>query len=166
MSKLTDRASFLRGLAEGMKLNPEKDSNRILLELLDLVGEMASELEALEDAQGDLSDFVDMIDDDLSAVEEVLADDGDDAAWDDDEDDEDEDDDVSVVYDCPHCGHEITLSLDDLDLEDDMVCPECGQPLFPGAIEEDDEEDDDEEEEEKDEGKGHAEKTPPEDLPF
>jgi DNA-directed RNA polymerase subunit RPC12/RpoP len=163
MSKLTDRASFLRGLAEGMKLNPEKDSNRILLELLDLVGEMADELETLKEAQGDLSDFVDMIDDDLSAVEEVLCEEEDeeeDPRWDDGDDDEDGEDDVSVVYDCPHCGKEITLSLDDLDLEEDMACPECGQPLFPGAVDEDDEEASPKEQPED------GEPVPGEDLPF
>ena len=133
MSRLTDRASYLRGLAEGMKLNAEKDSNRILLELLDLVAEMAAELEALDVSQQQLSDFVDMMDDDLSTVEEILSDGEEDEDWDEDGQDDDAEDDISVTYSCPHCGEEITLSLDDLDLEDDMPCPACGKPLFPGA---------------------------------
>ena len=164
MSKLTDRANYLRGLAEGMKLNPEKDSNRVLLELLDLVAEMASELEALDASQQQLSDFVDMMDDDLSTVEEILSDD-EEEDWDEDGEEEDaEDDDISVTYTCPHCGEEITLSLDDLDLEDDMPCPACGKPLFPGA---------DEEAEEEAEGEGEDKADTPaesdgakEDLPF
>ena len=115
MSRLTDRASYLRGLAEGMKLNAEKDSNRILLELLDLVAEMAAELEALDASQQQLSDFVDMMDDDLSTVEEILSDE-EDEEWDEDDQDDEDEDDISVTYSCPHCGEEITLSLDDLDL--------------------------------------------------
>ena len=31
MSKLTDKVSYLKGLAAGMKLNMEKDSNKLLL---------------------------------------------------------------------------------------------------------------------------------------
>ena len=34
MSKLTDKVSYLKGLAAGMKLNMEKDSNKLLLEIL------------------------------------------------------------------------------------------------------------------------------------
>ena len=162
MSKLTDRANYLRGLAEGMKLNPEKDSNRVLLELLDLVAEMASELEALDASQQQLSDFVDMMDDDLSTVEEILSDD-EEEDWDEDGEAEDaEDDDISVTYTCPHCGEEITLSLDDLDLEDDMPCPACGKPLFPGADEEAEEEAEDEDKADKPAESDGAK----EDLPF
>lgn len=150
MSKLTDRASYLRGLAEGMKLNTEKDSNRILLELLDLVAEMAAELEALDVSQQQMSEFVDQMDDDLAAVEEILYDEEEDDTADEDGEG-DEEDDISVTYDCPHCGEEITLSLDDLDLDDDMPCPNCGKPLFPGAVDEETPEDSEAEpEEEKD----------------
>ena len=34
MSKLTDRASYLKGLADGMDLNMEKRSNKLLAMLL------------------------------------------------------------------------------------------------------------------------------------
>ena len=37
MSKLTDKASYIKGLAAGMTLNMEKDSNKLLAELLELV---------------------------------------------------------------------------------------------------------------------------------
>ena len=37
MSKLTDKISYLQGLAEGMKLNPDKDSHRLILGILDLL---------------------------------------------------------------------------------------------------------------------------------
>ena len=161
MSRLTDRASYLRGLAEGMKLNAEKDSNRILLELLDLVAEMAAELEALDASQQQLSDFVDMMDDDLSTVEEILSDE-EDEEWDEDDQDDEDEDDISVTYSCPHCGEEITLSLDDLDLEDDMPCPACGKPLFPGAVDEEGEDGDASDEEPGED----APEESREDLPF
>ena len=41
MSKLTDKVSYLKGLAAGMKLNMEKDSNKLLLEILGAMGDMA-----------------------------------------------------------------------------------------------------------------------------
>ena len=39
MSKLTDKISYLQGLAEGMKLNPEKDSNRLIQGILEVQGD-------------------------------------------------------------------------------------------------------------------------------
>ena len=63
MSKLTDRISYLQGLAEGMKLNPEKDSNRLILEILDVLGEVGDSFEALAESHGELSDYVESIGD-------------------------------------------------------------------------------------------------------
>ena len=34
MSKLTDRISYLKGMAAGMKLNMEKDANQLMMEML------------------------------------------------------------------------------------------------------------------------------------
>ena len=39
MSKLTDRISYLKGMAAGMKLNMDKDSNKLMLEMLTVMGE-------------------------------------------------------------------------------------------------------------------------------
>ena len=44
MSKLTDRSSYLKGMAAGMKLNMEKDANKLMLEMLTVMGEMAEEM--------------------------------------------------------------------------------------------------------------------------
>ena len=50
MSKLTDKISYLQGLAEGMKLNPEKDSHRLILGILDVLGEVGESFERLNTA--------------------------------------------------------------------------------------------------------------------
>ena len=41
MSKLTDKASYLKGMAAGLKLNMEKDTNQLLLEVLNMLGDIA-----------------------------------------------------------------------------------------------------------------------------
>ncbi len=135
MSKLTDKASYLKGLAEGMKLNPEKDSNKLLLELLELVGDMTDELEAMAQANEELNDYVESIDDDLADLEETLF--GDDEDCDccdcDDEDcdcDCDDGDDL-IAYACPSCGHELQFHASDVDFDEDYKCPQCGKPIFP-----------------------------------
>ena len=140
MSKLTDKISYLQGLAEGMKLNPEKDSNRLIQGILEVLGEVGDSFEALAEAQGELSDYVESIDEDLADLEADLYDEeNEDLAEDEDADDE-EDEDIEIggalVYECPHCHQEIELDPDELDLEEDHPCPNCGGELFPELPEE------------------------------
>ena len=136
MSKLTDRISFLKGMAAGMKLNMDKDNNKLLLEMLNVMGEMAEEMAAITEAHNDLNEYVESIDDDLAELEETLfgeeemdAEDVDIDGEDDDEDEFGEDD--LIVYACPHCGHEIEFHATDVDFDEDYLCPECQKPIFP-----------------------------------
>lgn len=137
MSKLTDRISYLKGMAAGMKLNMDKDSNKLMLEMLTVMGEMAEEMAAMTEAHNDLNEYVESIDDDLAELEETLfgdeesefdGDEGDDVE-DDDEDELGEDD--LIVYACPHCGHDIEFHASDVDFDEDYLCPECQKPIFP-----------------------------------
>ena len=75
MSRLTDRISYLQGLAEGMKLNPAKDSHRLILGILEVLGEVGESFEALAESHGELSDYVESIDEDLADLEADLYDD-------------------------------------------------------------------------------------------
>ena len=157
MSKLTDKISYLQGLAEGMKLNPEKDSHRLIQGILDVLGEVGDSFEALAESHGELADYVESIDQDLADLEAEIYDDedekyagdeDDDDEDDDDEDDEDDDEDEDeddeddeeldsvLTYECPHCHKEVELDPDELDLEEDHPCPSCGKELFPELPEE------------------------------
>ena len=136
MSKLTDRISFLKGMAAGMKLNMDKDTNKLLMEVMTVMGEMAEEMAAMTEAHNDLNEYVESIDDDLAELEETLFGeeemDGEDIDIDGEDDDEDEfgEDDL-IVYACPHCGHEIEFHASDVDFDEDCLCPECHKPIFP-----------------------------------
>lgn len=150
MSKLTDRVSYLRGLAEGMKLNTEKDANKLILEILNVLTDTAEALEAMDDRVSELDSYVESIDDDLADLEDTLF--GDDLEDDDDEDeDEDDEDDELITYACPHCGHELEFRASDVDFEEDYLCPACGKSVFPELEDDEDDEDEDEEETEVDE---------------
>ena len=136
MSKLTDRISFLKGMAAGMKLNMDKDSNKLMLEMLTVMGEMAEEMAAMAEKHNDLNEYVESIDDDLAELEETLF--GEDEMEDeeggiaiDEEDDADFDEADLIEYACPHCGHEIQFSASDVDFDEDYLCPECRKPIFP-----------------------------------
>ena len=151
MSKLTDRISYLQGLAEGMRLNPDKDSHRLILEILSVLGEVGDSFEALADAHAELSDYVESIDEDLADMEADLYDDEDEDVAEEEDDEEDDFEGSQIEYECPHCGAMVQIDVDDVDFDEDTKCPECGKDLFPelpeGAEEEPDAElteDDDE----------------------
>ena len=139
MSKLTDKISYLQGLAEGMKLNPEKDSNRLILGILEVLGEVGDSFEALAEAHGELSDYVDSIDEDLADLEADLFDDDDEDAYEEEEDFEDGEEDgfgAALLYECPPCKDTVELDPEELDLEEEHLCPNCGKELFPELPEE------------------------------
>ena len=152
MSKLTDRISYLQGLAEGMKLSPEKDSHKLILGILDVLGEVGDSFEALAEAQGELSNYVESIDEDLADLEANLYDEADEECDGDCESCDDEDCEFSseMLYECPNCGEEIEIDPDQDDFDEDALCPHCGKALFPDLPEEvdGDPEDADEETEE------------------
>lgn len=150
MSKLLERAAYLRGLAEGMELNPEKNTHKLLQELIALNNEMAAEIEALNSRFTDLSEFVEVLDNDLAEVEESVENKY--AADEDDEDGEEEAENTSEAEDvdapesfyincyCPSCGAPVQVDAYKVNLDEPVPCPNCGEELFPEAeLDEEDE---------------------------
>jgi DNA-directed RNA polymerase subunit RPC12/RpoP len=133
MSRLTDRISFLQGLAEGMKLNPDKESHRLILGILEVLGEVGESFEALAESHGELSDYVESIDEDLADLEADLYDDENEDVAKKETDDEFE---GVIEYECPHCGAKIEIDPDEVDFDEDALCPQCGKELFPELPEE------------------------------
>ena len=142
MSKLTDRISYLQGLAEGMKLNPDKDSHRLIRGILEILGEVGDSFEALAESHAELSDYVESIDEDLADLEADLYDDEDEDVA---EDKEGEPFESTIEYECPHCGEMIEIDPDDVDFDEETVCPKCGKDLFPELPDGAEEEPEDEE---------------------
>ena len=135
MSKLTDRISFLKGMAAGMKLNMDKHANKLMLEMLTVMGEMAEEMAAMAEKHNDLNEYVESIDDDLAELEETLFGEEDGEELDEDMDGEEDEDGLTeddlILYACPHCGHELEFRASDVDFDEDFLCPVCNKPIFP-----------------------------------
>lgn len=124
---ISEKVAYIKGLAEGMKLDTEKNEGKILSAIIDVLGDICDEIDALDDAQIELAEQLDAVDEDLSDIEEIVYEDDDD--YDDDDDDEffDEDDEVYEVT-CPNCGDKIYLDEDML-LDGRIDCPNCGTDL-------------------------------------
>ena len=139
MRNLSDRVSYLKGLAEGLKLDTDKSEGKLIEKILEALSDITAEIDSLREDHDDLSSYVEAVDNDLSDLEDVvLGDDDEDEDFDDE--DEDDEDDGLVEYTCPHCGEEMTFEVDSFDFDEDYLCPNCHQPLFPETPDEDDEE--------------------------
>ncbi|MGM9553625.1 MAG: CD1247 N-terminal domain-containing protein [Faecousia sp.] len=147
---LSEKAAYLKGLMDGLKLDKESSEGKMIAGIVDLLGEMATSISDLEENAIAVSDELDEIEEDLDAVEEYLMDDEDDYEDEDDfdfdEDDDydeedDEDDEDEVIYDvtCPTCGEVLHLDEDTI-LQESIHCPKCNE-LLEFDFDEDDEED-------------------------
>ena len=140
--EIIEKVAYLKGLAEGMELDVEKKEGKLLAAIIDILDDIALEIEDLKDYADELGEGLDAVSDDLEDVEELLFDDEDDYE-DEDEDDFDEDEECYATT-CPTCEEEIFF--DESVLEDgEVICPNCGEKLeFDLTSLEEDEEDSEE----------------------
>jgi DNA-directed RNA polymerase subunit delta len=143
--EIIEKVAYLKGLAEGMELDTGKKEGKLLSAIIDLLEDIALELEDIEDEQAELSEGLDAVSDDLEDVEDLIfGDDEDEDEYEEDELDEDED---CYATTCPTC--EETIYFDESILEDgEVICPNCGEKLefdMTSLEEEDSEESFDEE---------------------
>lgn len=89
MQDLVKKVSYLKGLAEGFKLDQSKDENKLISGILDCLEMVSDELNILQTDFNQLEEYVNMVDDDLSDLEMIFENDD---LWDDDDFDDDEDD--------------------------------------------------------------------------
>lgn len=146
MSNLTDRAAYLRGLADGMGLTKDTNENKLLLEMLNLMDEMAQKINELDEDVGELEAYVEDLDSDLADIEEAVFGDEDDCDCCDCDDDCDCDDCdcdceelEELAFDCPYCGKAVMLKAADIEYDESPVCEHCGKPFFTDLPEEDEE---------------------------
>ena len=132
--KLTEKAAYIKGLADGVSYNKESAEGKLIAALIDMVDEMAKKIELLDETVDELNDYIEEIDEDLGDVEECLCED-DECDYDCDscdcdcdccDCDEDEDSDFFEI-ECPSCG-EIICFDESIDPEE-LICPACHEKI-------------------------------------
>lgn len=137
---ISEKAAYIKGLAEGLSVDQDTKEGKIIAALIDVVGDMAEELQRL-------NDYIEEIDECLGDVEDYLVDEMEDCDCDCDCDDCDCDcDDCDCDCDCddcdcdgceeffeaecPNCHETFEIDADELDDDDAIiVCPHCNQKL-------------------------------------
>ena len=126
--EIMEKVAYLKGLAEGMELDTEKKEGKLLAAIIDVLEDIALELEDLWDGEEELAEGLDAVSDDLEDVEDLIFEEDEDEDEDEyDEEDFDEDEDCYATT-CPTCEEEIFF--DESVLEDgEVICPNCGEKL-------------------------------------
>ena len=156
---VVEKAAYLKGLVEGLGIEPDSREGKLWGALGELLSDMAHEIEDLQATDMDHAEALDEIAEELSYLEDLVCDLDEPEDFDDedcdgdcdscglcDEDDEDEDDEEpeydGVIYDvtCPVCGEEISFDEETLD-KGSIECPSCGETLEFDLSEEDEDKD-------------------------
>jgi DNA-directed RNA polymerase subunit RPC12/RpoP len=137
MNYLKEKVAYLKGLAEGMRLDYDTNEGKLLKAVLEVLDDVALAVDDIEEVQEQLSEQVDEMDEDLAEIESLIYDiddedcenDEEEDEEDDEEDDEDDDEEeVFAEFDCPHCGE--TVNLQDAFMKKDTVlCPHCNKEI-------------------------------------
>jgi len=139
---LSEKVAYLKGLAEGLALDTETKEGKLINAIIDILEDVAYDIEDIEGNALDLAEEIDAISDDLAAIEEIVYDEGDEADEEDDDDYEDlDDEDEMYTVVCPNCNEEIVVDEDILDLGE-IECPNCGETLEFDFEDDEDSEDD------------------------
>lgn len=158
---VVEKAAYLKGLVEGLGIEPDSREGKLWGALGELLSDMAHEIEDLQATDMDHAEALDEMAEELSYLEDLVCDldepeDFDDEDCDgdcdscglcDEDDEEDEEDDEpeydGVIYDvtCPVCGEEISFDEETLD-KGSIECPSCGETLEFDLSDEEDEDKD------------------------
>ena len=118
MENIGEKIAYLKGLAEGLKVDESTNEGKIIKGILDVLAEMNDYIEEIDDDLAMVQEEMDNMSDDLADVEDIV--------FEDDEDDCDcdccDDEDVYEIT-CPNCGEELEFDLSDLD--DECDCGHC-----------------------------------------
>ncbi len=121
MEELLKNVSYLKGLAEGLKLEEKSDEGKVLIKIIDCLDEIVENMYDLAADQEDLFDQIDAIDEDLAEIEDIV--------YDDEEYDDEDDDFEYFEVECPNCHEVVYIDEDYFDDDKPIVCPNCDEEI-------------------------------------
>lgn len=126
MKDLKARVAYLQGLSAGLDLQADSKEARLLGGIIEVLDDFANSVGELEEAQNQLEDYLESIDEDLYHLEDEIYD---------SEGLEDSTCTCAGEYlevDCPKCGETVCFDSDILEDDDivEVTCPNCDEVVF------------------------------------
>ena len=117
--EILEKVAYMKGLAEGLGLDTKSKEGKLLKVIMDILDDMALELQDIHAEQGELEEGLDAVSDDLADVETYL--------YEQDSEDDEEDGEVYQTT-CPNCQEDVFFDEDIL-ADGSILCPNCGEKL-------------------------------------
>ena len=131
----TESLGYLKGLIEGLDLGDNKKETKVFSAIVDVLSNLVEDIDDMTDGVEMLADQVDAVDEDLADLEEYVYDDYADEC---DCDDCCDDDEEEFEVECPLCNTPFTVDAETA-LNGSVPCPNCGEMLEFEVEEADDE---------------------------
>ena len=133
MNNIKEKVSYLKGLAEGMKISDTTNEGKLLLAMLDVLDDIAFEVDGTEEYFDILDEKMYEVDERVKCLEKIVYDDDcecDDCDCDDCGCKHDDEDLEYITIECPHCHKQTSFDVDLFDEETDFVeCPHCNEKI-------------------------------------
>ena len=78
---ITEKVAYLKGLADGLNLDKDSKEGKLFAAIIDVLDDMALEIEDMQELQMELSEGLDAVSDDLEDIEDIVYEE-----WEDDDD--------------------------------------------------------------------------------
>ena len=132
----TESLGYLKDLIEGLDLGDNKKETKVFSAIVDVLSNLVEDIDDMTDGVEMLADQVDAVDEDLADLEEYVYDDD----YDDECDCDDccDDDEEEFEVECPLCNTPFTVDAETA-LNGTVPCPNCGEMLEFEVEEADDE---------------------------
>lgn len=122
--EITEKVAYIKGLIDGLGIDDSTKEGKVIRAMVGVLDDIALSVSDLEDSVDLLGEQIDAVDEDVEELYEECF------GSDDDDDDYDDDDFEGELYEveCPSCGEIVCIDEDMLD-EGEIECPACGETL-------------------------------------
>jgi len=114
LQDISEKVSYLQGLSEGLNITEGSPQGKIISGILNVLNEMADEINGIQKDFEDMQEYIESVDDDLFDLEESVTDEG------------------FLELECQGCSEQLYIESDILDDEDviEVICPRCNDVIF------------------------------------
>lgn len=124
MKFMREKVSYLKGLAEGLNVDPNTSEGKLFKTIIGVLDDLALVVDDIVESQEEMSEQIDAIDEDLAEVENLIFDEEDECDCDCDCDDT-----CYTRVKCPRCNEEIEFDACLLEDGDTIQCPNCKEEI-------------------------------------
>lgn len=112
---MSEKVSYLQGLTEGLNITEGSAQGKIISGMLNVMNEMANELNLIQQDFAEIKEYIENIDDDLFELEECIL----------------EEDEFTQLK-CLNCGEKLLIENEILEDEDriEVICPSCNEVVY------------------------------------